>query len=117
MITPKQQAKIDEIMDEFNFHKVHDLMVHLEWKWFGAEGGTPTPGDIRRTARNLLQDICRRTQKEPFYHLHGGSGGLSVRRWGGVDKFGPWENFSLSFQLEYWETEEDDKNTILNTIN
>jgi hypothetical protein len=117
MITPKQQAKIDEIMDEFNFHKVHDLMDHLDWKWFGAEGGTPTPGEIRRTARNLLQDLCRRTQKEPFYHLHGGTGGLSVRRWGGVDEFGPWENFSLSFQLEYWETEEDDKNTILNTLN
>jgi len=45
------------------------------------------------------------------------TGGLSAKRWGDADEYGPWENFSLEFVLESWRTEEPErKNEIINKL-
>jgi len=54
--------QIDEIMDHFDFRKVADVMEHLGWEWFQADGRyeVPTESEIRARARELLQDVLRR---------------------------------------------------------
>jgi hypothetical protein len=64
---------IDEIMDEFDFEKVHRTMKALEWTWYGSDG-VPTIGDLRRTARELLQELIKHN-----YHCVG-TGGLFAYR-------------------------------------
>jgi hypothetical protein len=109
-INNQQQAKIDEIMDEFNFNKVHLVMEHLEWKWFTtADGGVPSVGDIRREARRLLSSLALQPAKSGPWRHSTATGGLSATRWGDTDEYGPWENFSLEFVLEDWRTEEPEE--------
>ena len=55
----KQQKAIDKIMDWFDFSKVHQTMVSLEWKWVSAEDGVPTEPEIRETARRLMEDAIK----------------------------------------------------------
>ena len=118
MITPKQQAKIDEIMDEFDFKRVHKIMDLLKWEWFDLKG-VPSPGDIRRRARVVLQEMAlKKPGNQKSWEFNYFSGGLKARRFGAIDSFGPWENFSLEFVAEHWGTEEEENNsTILNTLN
>ena len=47
---------IYEILDEFDFEKVHRVMVALDWQWSGTDG-VPSIGDLRRQARSLLQQV------------------------------------------------------------
>lgn len=47
---------IDEILDEFDFEKVHRVMVALDWQWYDTEG-PPSVAHLRRTARNLLKRV------------------------------------------------------------
>jgi hypothetical protein len=116
MITPSQQDKIDEIMDEFNFYRVQLVMVHLEWKWFDTNG-VPSIGDIRRAARGLLNMLALRPAKSGPWEHSTMTGGLSATRWGNTDEYGAWENFSLQFVLEDWRTEEPErKNEIITKL-
>lgn len=49
---------IDEILDEFDFEKVHRVMVALDWQWYiQGEKTNPSIADLRRTARSLLQHV------------------------------------------------------------
>lgn len=47
---------IDEILDEFDFEKVHHAMLALNWKWHSTDG-VPAIADLRRTARSLLKQV------------------------------------------------------------
>lgn len=47
---------IDEILDWFDFEKVHRVMTALDWEWHHT-GGVPSIADMRHTARSLLQYI------------------------------------------------------------
>lgn len=47
---------IDEILDEFDFDKVHKVMVSLDWKWHSTDG-VPAIADLRRMARSLLKQV------------------------------------------------------------
>jgi len=46
---------IDEIMDEFNFARVHKAMVALDWKWASSKSYIPSMDDLRETAESLLR--------------------------------------------------------------
>jgi len=50
-----KQEQLDEIMDNFDFHKVQRVMVFLEWEYSG-EGANyiPEESELRRRARKLL---------------------------------------------------------------
>lgn len=50
------QDKIDEIMDNFDFEKVHKTMDVLEWTWAGE--GVPEVPSLRARARQLLKEAC-----------------------------------------------------------
>lgn len=49
----------DNIMDNFNFSRVHQTMVSLNWEW-GESGCVPEENEIRREARRLMDEIIDR---------------------------------------------------------
>lgn len=46
---------IDAVMDEFDFHKVHEVMEALGWTWHWT-GGVPTIGNLRKSARKRCEE-------------------------------------------------------------
>jgi hypothetical protein len=81
MIELKESEKyrINEIMNEFDFDKVHKCMVGMGWTWFSAKGidGIPSVSEIKLTAHRLLSDLATeylRNGKTGYI----GTGGLQV---------------------------------------
>lgn len=54
-MTEKEFEAIGNIMDNFDFDKVHEVMSLLNWEWVGAEKGVPTKSELRTEARRLLK--------------------------------------------------------------
>lgn len=55
-LTKVEQSKIEDIMRNFDFEKVHDVMQYLDWHW--VKVGVPTVEDIKAEAKRLLVDAC-----------------------------------------------------------
>jgi hypothetical protein len=51
---------IADILDEFDFDKVHKVMEFLDWTWFKDDmqspAEVPTKGDLRKQARRLMNN-------------------------------------------------------------
>jgi len=49
---------IDEILDYFDFEKVHEVMLHLDWKWASIHGDprVPTVDELKQEAEKLLRE-------------------------------------------------------------
>lgn len=57
-LTSTQRAKIQDIMEDFDFQKVHDVMEKLDWKWAMSKNGVPTIDEMKAEAKRLLIDAC-----------------------------------------------------------
>lgn len=52
------QNAIDDIMDNFNFEKVHNAMILMDWKWgYIDEAEVPELSELKKTARTLLKHV------------------------------------------------------------
>jgi len=74
----QQQAQtVGQIVDRFDFQKVHDYMVLTQWKWYDE---VPTMDDLKRTATRLLVEA----QMDPQEVVSMGTGGFRVYKlpWG-----------------------------------
>ena len=76
-MTQEQAQTIGQIIDRFDFGKVHDYMVKTDWKWHDE---VPTQEDLRRTAARLLVEA----QMDPKDIVSMGTGGFRVYKlpWG-----------------------------------
>lgn len=95
---------LDDVMDQFDFDKVHRVMEYLDWRWVTADGRStevPSIPRLKRTARKLLREAFAK-------NITIGSGGLEASyvppdpEWGGEDPYGLLE---LKFVLE-WQSNE-----------
>jgi hypothetical protein len=77
---------IDDILDEFDFDKVHKVMVLMNWKWVGE---TPPIQELRKTGRALFLDCMKNNLSLAA------TGGFVARR----EKIGKDFNYNLSFVL------------------
>jgi len=91
------QEQIDEIMDDFEFEKVHEIMTRLNWEWYKYEDNTksvPDLWEIKKSARQRLKDAVK----------HGGSmtGGFKALYRDEVDEETgkPFVLLSLQFGLD-----------------
>jgi hypothetical protein len=82
---------IDEILDEFNFERVHKVMVALDWTWSGTDG-VPTIPDLRRMARSLLKQVV---ESKGIHSV--GSGGFTAYMHYGI--------LGLRFEISSYEIE------------
>lgn len=55
------ESKIYEILNEFDFSKVHKVMEFLNWTWM--EKGVPSIADLKHTSKRLLEECFDSTQK------------------------------------------------------
>jgi len=89
-MTEEQRKAVDNIMDWFDFERVHKTMRALRWEWVGAEEKIPCQGEIRERARQLLTDAIRT-------EMSIGSGCLQVT-------YVPVEGFlKLEFVVSEWD--------------
>ena len=51
------KPKINAILRDFDFEKVHRVMMLLNWQW--SQGRVPTVAEIRKVATMLLRDLVR----------------------------------------------------------
>lgn len=49
-----KQEIIDEIMDFFDFERVHKVMEALNWTWTATNGNVPEVCQLRRQVRSML---------------------------------------------------------------
>jgi len=71
----KLDEQIDTIMDEFDFDRVHEIMVACKWGWSTGEDDdleVPSGNEIRRTARRMLKQAVEEK------HALVSSGGFTV---------------------------------------
>lgn len=55
---------IDEILDNFDFEKVREVMIFLNWKWFFSSGyRIPTVDEIKDSAIKLLNEVASNKNK------------------------------------------------------
>jgi len=65
MISEKDKKAIDEIMDWFDFQKVHDCMTALNWKWAMYNGyRVPIVPELRSKAREVLYSCCKNNSSQ-----------------------------------------------------
>lgn len=57
-LTFSERMKVQDIMEDFNFQKVHDVMKQLDWKWAMTKYGVPTLDELKSEAKRLLIDAC-----------------------------------------------------------
>lgn len=48
-----KEIMIDDIMENYNFQKVQDVMIFLNWSWFGADE-SPSINELKDKAREHL---------------------------------------------------------------
>lgn len=82
---------IDEILDEFDFEKVHRVMQALDWKWHNTDG-VPSIADLRRMARSLLNQVV---ESKGIHSV--GSGGFTAYMHHGL--------LGLRFEVSSYEIE------------
>ena len=84
----EQHKKIEKILENFNFEKVHNYynLVNWEWKDNGINGYIPSVEDLRITARTLFNQIKMDFEETQCI----GTGGLYVYKL-------PW-GFKLTFE-------------------
>ena len=96
-----EQQDIETILDEFDFHKVQKAMEALDWTW-ASSAGVPTIGELRKTARYLLNFCYNADATEPTYVT--GTGGFEASRdmfVGDAKRY-----YSLKFVVSEWNNHE-----------
>lgn len=90
------QDQIDEIMEWFDFERVHKAMVALDWRWnYWIKHGNshiPSLEEIKAFAQRQLKLVSKPTETE-YNHIH--SGGFRASNKDGV--------LSLEFIVDSWE--------------
>lgn len=69
---------VERVMDEFDFYRVQQVMLQLNWKWHLGNGVTEIPSLYRlmKEAKELLCIVAKYYGKQDFYSC--GSGGFSA---------------------------------------
>jgi hypothetical protein len=91
------QEQIDEIMDDFEFDKVHQIMTALKWKLATSKNPEEVPElwEIKKNARSHLKNAVK--------HEGSASGGFTARFQEGVgeDTGKPFVWLTLNFGINH----------------
>lgn len=56
-LSEAEWQRIETIIDNFDFDKVHIAMVALKWTWAYSSSGIPSLIELKHEARRLLKDV------------------------------------------------------------
>ena len=99
---------IANILNEFDFIRVHEVMVCLNWEW--CNNGIPSIDKLRNAARKRMDDAIKYCIYEGTANIpyHSSSGGLKAT----VEKniYGQIDFIGLEFVVSSWETIAEENN-------
>jgi hypothetical protein len=99
-LTDKQESIIEDILMQFNFHKVRRVMEFLEWTWCG-NSESPSINELRNEARNYLEHA--------FNYLNTSSNqSYAMSSSGGFTAYAYENSASLAFNAEEVDAEYND---------
>lgn len=78
---------IEDLLDEFDFVRVQKTMGALEWEWAFSEEIPPSIGDLRRTARGLLEAAWEHAPCPQHFERTGGFEAERFMETGSLDKY------------------------------
>lgn len=93
---------IDDIMDNFDFDKVHKTMTLLGWCWSGTINGGGYGVPEKRTIRKLARSLMKEAMESKDLSFTIGTGGFEVVKKTEEDKV----YLSLSFVVANWNNYE-----------
>lgn len=88
---------VENILDEFDFHRVQQAMKALDWKYHDTEEDVTSIGELRRMARMCLEQVYY-SKDSPEYLI--GCGGFEATRHMYVGD--PKKYLSLKFVVAEW---------------
>ena len=90
-----------DIINNFDFQKVHDVMKHLNWTWYPK--GIPTVDNIIFGAREKIESVIKvcLLEAKPDEEYFVSSGGLKATAI--KNKYGQITFLQLEFVLTSWE--------------
>jgi hypothetical protein len=68
---------IKNILEDFNFEKVHKAMTSLDWAWLTYQR-VPTEKEIKKCAENLLEDALKQSYENKGKGFYCATGGLKA---------------------------------------
>lgn len=92
-------SQAEGLLEQFDFDKVRKAMRAVDWVWCFSKSktGVPSVNELKKAAKELLDEVASKAGKEAFWI---GSGGLRVN-------YSPYLGLSLEFILEEVYTDED----------
>jgi hypothetical protein len=104
-----QILKINEIMDSFGFNATWQIfnLFNIKWKLPNGQVAAPDEKLIRITIRNAFNSLCEEPIPEDSkneWSLTSNRGPYQLRRFGGEKDGIAWEELSLAFVAESYQT-------------
>jgi hypothetical protein len=75
-VSLEDRESIDYILDCFDFNKVHEAMKALKWGWAKTDMEVPETWELRKQARELLEEVFVRLDVVDEYLV--GTGGFQA---------------------------------------
>jgi hypothetical protein len=107
--TKHQFSLIDDVIDEFNFEKVHKAMTALDWKWAIPPTSFGDPIELQVTTLVRLKEFARWQLIHSIETGYCSSGGLKSEYFpakpeettecGAIKEYAEPEYFTLTFEL------------------
>ena len=102
---------LEDIIDNFDFDRVHNVMDYLRWQWATC-GGVPTIEELKEQAIRLLRDASelRLGDYKDTHHklpIVYATGGFEANAWCDKDKT-QIIGLELKFILTSWDSEIDE---------
>lgn len=99
---------IDEVIQQFNFERCHNVMTLINWEWSGV--GVPTIKMLKDSSTIKLMSVIKGVKdksnkvlaNEPYFSS---SGGLKATAW--KNRYGHISGLKLEFVLAEWEADGD----------
>jgi len=81
--------RVKSVLENFDFRKVNDVMIHLDWKW-SRKQRVPTIGELFMESQKLLEEVVVNSDE----HVCVSTGGFEAEKFDG--------EVSLKFIVEEW---------------
>jgi hypothetical protein len=106
--TKIEDNMIDEVIQQFNFERCHNVMTLINWEWTGV--GVPTIKMLKDNSTIKLMSVIKGVKdksnkvlaNEPYFSS---SGGLKATAW--KNRYGHISGLKLEFVLAEWEADGD----------
>jgi hypothetical protein len=97
----RHQKMMFDIINNFDFQKVHDVMKYLDWTWYSK--GIPTVDDIRFSARERIESVIKNclldaNPNEEYFVSSGGLKATAIK-----DDYGQITFLQLEFVIVRWD--------------